>query len=192
VEARKLAILGIGSLRCGHPIVSSLATYFGERRLAIHFFDADPERLDLYDLLARSLFQFNKATHELTSTEDPAEVLEEADAVILALGDNCARKYRGLPRGKSADKLELAQELLENVPPGVPVLSLLAAEAKLDREDTWNLAWPPELTDPERAAIPHQILRYLRGDEYPYPWFQEYGQTPLKTWLDNPAALPLK
>src|SRR4051794_39669255 len=89
----RLAILGGGSVRCSPAVLASLATYFGERPLEIRMFDADVERLDLFDRLARLCFAMTKNPHTLISTTDAVEATEAADRVILQVGENCARKY---------------------------------------------------------------------------------------------------
>src|SRR5689334_604604 len=91
-EHMNLAILGAGSVRCSVPVIASIATYFGERPLDIRLYDADEERLDLFDRFARTVFAFNKNPHRVRTGIDAKELLEDVDRVILQVGRNCARK----------------------------------------------------------------------------------------------------
>src|SRR5947209_12666480 len=93
MSVTRLAILGAGSVRCTTPVIASLATYFGERPLEIRMFDADMERLDLFDRLARLCFMMTKNEHTLISTCDAAEAIENAERAVLQVGENCARRY---------------------------------------------------------------------------------------------------
>jgi hypothetical protein len=192
VEFSRLTVLGIGSVRCGHSIVSSKASYFGERKLEITFYDSDAERLDLFERLARSMFAFNDCTHELTATDDPVEALSGAERVIVAVGPNCARKQLKLTAITSEERQRFVKSLLSGLEEGTPILSLLAGELQLEGSNTWNIAWPDQIPQAERVLIPHQILRFVRGDEYPYSWLQDFDRSPVKLWLDNPASLPLE
>src|SRR5579862_3123007 len=88
-----VAILGAGSVRCTPAVVGSLATYFGERDLQIRMYDADMERLDLFDRFARLCFAMTKNGHGLISTVSADEAVVGADRVLLQIGENCARKY---------------------------------------------------------------------------------------------------
>ena len=71
-------MLGIGNVRCAPAIVGSLSNYFGERPLEIRFWDADWERLDLFDRFARLCFHVSKCPHQLISTDESDEALDGA------------------------------------------------------------------------------------------------------------------
>ena len=92
----KLAFVGAGSIRLAAPVIATLATYFGERQLEIFLYDADEERLDLFDRFARTSFILMKSTHGLKSTSDLPESLADADAVLIGFDENCARKELGI------------------------------------------------------------------------------------------------
>ena len=50
-----------------------------------------------------------------------------------------------------------------------------------------HIAWPPEPSPQERMSIPHQVLRYLNGEEFVYGLLKQHQTSPLKSWLENPA-----
>jgi hypothetical protein len=182
----RLTILGAGTVRCMLPLVSSLATYFGERPLEIVFFDADEERLDLVDRLARMAFMATKASHSLRSTYDPDEALEEADLVVLQIGENCARKMFTTRRDQPDPIDRAVALLLQKVPAEAHLMSLVGEQIPYD--GYFAMDWPPELSFGEEVAVPHQILRYLNQEEYLFEILKQYQSSPLKAWLNDPTA----
>lgn len=182
--------MGIGSVRCAPPTIASLAGYFGERPLEIHFWDSDFERLDLFDRFARLCFHMTKSKHSLVSSEESDEALADAVAFVLAVDENCATKFlkkRGSLLGHGETQGVLVQrcvtELLEKAPLDSKVLSLLDVEP--DGHPWTASRWPAEPTEAERQAVPHQILRYLNGDEYPHALIRANASSPVTKWLDE-------
>lgn len=218
MSATKLVILGAGSVRCSPPVIASLATYFGERPLEIVLYDADEERVDLFDRLARLCFRMTEATHEISYCLDPAEALSGADRVVLQVGTNCARKYLkaagllvlaepeieaagsvqkdGFEIAPSDDRLiQLAiDQYLKLAPEEVQVLSLQRLGIVLPEEERFrSVEWPPELGLADRVSVPHQALRYIKGEDYPHTLLQQNERSPLKAWLDDvESAAPTK
>jgi hypothetical protein len=193
MAAINLAVLGAGSVRCTAPLVSALATYYGERPLEIRLYDEDEERLDLFDRFARYCFRFTNAHHEVRLRPDPVEALEGAERVILQVGPNCARKRlkaRGASfRGDNREAVEAAlEDLVALIPEGALVVSLLPPDVRVPLEHFYRLGWPGELSLPERTALPHTILRVLNGEEYPVDWIRGEERSPLKAWLDDPET----
>lgn len=45
--------------------------------------------------------------------------------------------------------------------------------------------WTSTPVDPEPYRAFHQILRWVRSDEYPFEWLSRHENTPLKAWLDS-------
>jgi hypothetical protein len=186
----KLAVLGIGSVRCAPAVIASLAGYFGERPLDIVFWDSDFERLDLFDRFARLCFHLTKSKHTLVSTDESDEILENANALLLTVGENCAVKFlkgRGSLLGHGETPAVLVQrcvtELLQDAPLDASILSLVDVEP--DGHPWTHATWPQEPTAGERQAVPHQVLRYLSGDEYPHALIKLYAASPLTKWLDD-------
>lgn len=189
----KLAILGAGSVRCMPPVISSFATYFGERPLEVRLYDADEERLDLMDRLARHCFRLMKANHAVLYRPDPKEALEGADRVVIQVGRNCARKYNriGYAEGRATgDELvsKTIASLLENAPPDADILSLVRKTIAIPASFYRRLDWPGEPTDEELKYLPHQILRWIRGDEPIFMFLKEQENSPFKEWLEDPNA----
>lgn len=187
-----LAVVGAGNVRCTPPVLAALAAYFGERPLEVVLFDPDPERLDLFDRLARTFFAFTKSVHTLQSTEDAHEALAEASRVIVQIDLHGASKALKMMRTGSARVYDRALPmLLSNLAPSAQVLSLLPSSVRLPVPEYRVLDWPPEVPEPERPAVPHQALRWIHGEEYPFEYFAAHEDSPLKNWLDDPASAPL-
>lgn len=198
MSAVHLAILGAGSVRCSVPVMACLATYFGERPLEITLYDSDEERLDLVDRYARLCFLTTKSTHNLKSTVDYKEALEGADKVVVQIEENCARKFlkenrrQGFADLVPASLIEQAvDDLVRDIPFTVPVLSLIPDPIVYPRDVYQCEGWPPELTEAEEVVLPHQILRWIRSDEYPYQILDANEHAPLRAWLEDPSVLPL-
>jgi hypothetical protein len=188
-----LAILGAGNVRCSPPVLATLASYFGERPLDIALYDADEERLDLFDRVGRTFFAVTKTPNTLASTTDPAEALAEAALVIVQTDAHCLSRAIGQkPDSTAPGVVERAfKRILANLSPLAEVLSLLPAEVKLPVGRYRHIEWPDELTEPERVAAPHQALRWIHGEEYPFEYFATREDSPLKLWLDNPKTATL-
>jgi len=175
------------------PVIATLATYFGERPLDIRFYDADEERLDLFDRWARVAFVANKNAHYLSASTDPEEALTGANRIILQMGPNCAIKEAKASKvvltgsvsgviGASLERVLVYKEV------DAEVLSLQGPDVRLPLVNYHRLDWPRQLDDGERRAIPHQVLRWLRADEYMFELFKEFDQSPLKHWLNDVNA----
>ena len=207
--------MGAGSVRCSPPVIAALATYFGERPLEIRLYDSDEERLDLFDRMARWMFASTKAPHRVLHRLDPREALEKADRVILQVGTNCARKYmRAIGQLPGADDFDyheppgslqkdgylplrhdaaLVQRAIEayllDIPADAEVLSLQNPAVALPAEVRFRtVSWPSEISLEERLAVPHQILRWMRGEDYAHSYLSTVERSPLKAWLDDPAT----
>jgi hypothetical protein len=155
-------------------------------------YDADLERLDLFDRLARLCFIMTKNEHSLISTTDANEAIGGADRIILQVGDNCARKYlkerhrMGIADLAPSAMIEQAvEEMLDAVPGEAEILSLQRADIAIPRSRYYRLDWLAEPTRSERFAFPHQALRWIRGEEYTHEFLREQERSPLKRWLDD-------
>lgn len=168
MEPERLTVLGAASLRYGPTVCGGLAAYFGEQPLEITFWDPDPERLDLFDLFERYLFNLNKTPHRLISTGDPHEAIFGADRIVIALDDHGADRF--VP---DATSVTIIEALRLEFPDGAQILDL--------REHVSI----PEPTEEEVRALPHDIMRYLRGDDYAYDFLREQASSPVKLWLQE-------
>ena len=155
MEPERLTVLGAASLRYGPAVCGGLACYFGEQPLEVRFWDPEPERLDLFDRFARYLFTLNKTPHLLISTDDPEEAIFGADRIVIALDEHG----------------EAMGALGPRFPDGARVLDL-RADASI-----------PEASEEDVRALPHWIMRYLRGDEYAYDFLRAQAESPVKVWL---------
>lgn len=150
MEPRRLAILGAGSLRCGPPTLAALANYFGEHDLEVRLWDADEERLDLADRLARTMFVVEEAKHLLVAASDVREALDQADAAILMVEHYCARRFLDptppvrLPYPSRLDPSPIAEasECGPIVGPGVPLP-------------------PPPIEDQDPDSVPRAVAKIL-------------------------------
>lgn len=192
MESKRLVILGAGSVRCSVPVIASLSTYFGERPLEVRMYDADLERLDLFDRFARVMFLVTKATHTLISTTDFHEAIEDADAAVLQVGENCARKFlkeahrQGIASLNREAMIEQAvEEMVEALPTEAKLLSLERPDIQIPRAHS-GLSWELSIADEDRPSVPHQVLRWIRGEDYLHELLAKYEKSPLKEWLDQP------
>jgi hypothetical protein len=212
----QLAIIGAGSVRCTPRVLAALATYFGERPLEIRIFDADEERLDLFDRLARFMFLVAESNHRLLFRTDPAEALEDADRVIFQVGSNCARHYLRAIGGRPTNAGPQAPEgslqvdgylpppqdsamiqdvvdlFVDQTPADAEILSLQRSDIGLPlARRVRRLDWPSDLSLRERIALPHQVLRWIKGEEAIQPFLLESERSPLKSWLDDVTTASL-
>lgn len=187
-----LAVLGVGNVRFTPRVLATLAGFFGERPMRVVLYDPDEERLDLFYRLARSFFVFSKSTHELDAVQDPDEALAFAELVIVQLEENAARKILNVPRSKKPPKLEKALQIaLANLSPTAETLCLLDSEVQLPVSRYRRLDWLGPLSEEERVAVPHQTLRWIHGEDYPFDIMAECEKGPLKAWLEDPASASL-
>ncbi|HLK14568.1 MAG TPA: hypothetical protein VKT78_07160 [Fimbriimonadaceae bacterium] len=197
MDAERIAVLGAGSVRCMPAVAGAFAAYFGERPLEVHLFDGDEERLDLFDRFCRVLFTFNRAGHSLAATLDPLEAMEGATRMVLCFDQHCAVRYfRAVRKGGVAtgQGVRLVDQLIEVLAPSisdrVEVLSLLGSAHRIPLPHYRRLEWPPEPTAAEAASTPHQILRFLNGEEYPHELLNLATDSPVRAWLEDPSSAP--
>jgi len=185
----RLTVLGAGSTRCAPGIVGSLASYFGELPLEIRFYDADEERLDTFDRLARLCFESYGVSHLLISTTDPIEALADTEAVILAIDANCAHRMLAKSAEPQESDIQTAvNRLIGDLPTDVAMLSLLDESISLPRTAYYRSPWPGPLADESRYRLPMQILRWLNKEDMLYDLLSSNEHSPLKAWLDDPRT----
>lgn len=184
MSSREIAIFGIGSLRFGPPIVASLASYFGDSNTNIRLWDADAERLDLMHRLAQVCFVIEESQHEMSVPESFEEVVENVDAAIICLEEYCEHAHS---KSKSyVLAVSLADQICGLLPESADILWL--GEPVEHRRLTTSLDWPAPLSEQEQWTLPHQILRYIHGEEYPLDLLKKFEHSPIKRWLDDPRA----
>lgn len=183
----RVTLLGSGNIATSVTLVASLATYFGEQPLELLFWDADEERADLFDRFARLCFTVARSAHTLETFGDPKEALEGCDRVLVAVDENGARKYlKGTPEAQMPDRVEVCVDrLLQHVPESVPVLDLVGAVSPMRNQTFRPEGWPAPPDDQQLQTRPHQVLRWIRGEEYVNDLLARHEQSPLKAWLDQ-------
>jgi hypothetical protein len=178
------------------PVISSLSTYAGERPLEIRLYDADEERLDLMDRFARHCFHASNSTHDVMFRPDPTEAIEGADRIVLMVGRNCARKFMHVKfSGESTQDDAMISSvigtLLASCPAEADVLSLERRSVGIPVGFFRRMDWPGEPLDQDLRWLPHQILRWLKGEEQMYKFFDDQENSPFKAWLDDPNVADL-
>lgn len=168
-EAIKLALVGAGNVLTSPAIVGALSTYFGERHLAIHLWDADTERQDLIFRLAERAFEDTDSVNLLMSEPILSEALLDANLVILNPDENCRTKFARLHS--------------ETIEESVATIAMTAHCLRIEPESLTG--WPASVPDLEIATLPHQILRWILQDEH-LGWVIEAKQgAPLHAWLNE-------
>lgn len=178
-----LAVIGIGSIRDGAPVLAGLAQYFGERPMTIRLYDFDHERLELFYLLGRSFFQEAKSNHELEFVETIEDALAEANAVVFCPSQNYLSKYgHELPNpGKARE--HLLKEVMGLIGTNCPILTIRSA---VDIPNASNLEhWPEDLSPEAESGMPHQILRWVHMDDDPQEYMELHKKSEFSEWLEE-------
>ena len=95
MKRTSVSLIGVGSLRCGPPVLSSIAGLCLESPLELRLYDANEERLDLMDRFAKRVFELTQSHHDVLYRPDLDEALDGTDAVVLSLYEDCARRMTG-------------------------------------------------------------------------------------------------
>ena len=234
-EAFGVTVVGAGNVRCGAPVLASLATLFPDSRLRVTLFDANEERLDLFHRLGVRLFENWNKEGTILASSDLTEALEGADAVILCPSEDCARRMTGplsirvlaafeeerldawemrrgdrnrptrpdqlseqtrqmltVPAPDDRDRELVLQQaiaqVLEGLPTETPLLSLMRGVILPEGRAHTFLNWPAPIPEDRQAFVPHQILRWIYGDE-PMDDLVEAGRAnPCRAWLEAVAS----
>ena len=186
MNSTNIVLLGAGNVRCSPPALSSLAQCSLGENVDLKLWDADEERLDLFDRLARHLFDAKDSQVRILASSDLAEMLEGAHIVIIQLGSSCARKYL-----QSVDLApdDAVAQALSRIAPSVPdeahVASLLPPHRHVPFAHAKKLHWPRELDEKHRAEVLFQVLRVLNGEDSVYPLLKANEESPLVSWIQS-------
>lgn len=153
-------------MQSGPELLAALANYFGERPLEIRLHDTNPEFLILNYELARVLLQLNKSTHQLKIFEDKEEALEGIDGLIQLP----PYLESQTPTGQFENGFESK-------------VNLLALGNHLEPPFRSLENWPPNIETPWPGF---QVMRWIRGEEYPYELLKRNKDAPIRRWLENP------
>lgn len=175
IEPRRLVVLGIGNLDVGPFVVGALATYFGERPFDVVLYDKDAEKLELFGRFAQVAFQFNRTPHDLMVTTDLAEAIASVWRLVVCLPIPYEQEIEDL--ASEFQTVCVIRPVGTNYGDLMTNAAIVAEVPRLDRE--------------ERRAMPHQILRWVRGEDYLHEFFREHEASPIKSWLDSTALAEL-
>ncbi len=95
MTARVVTLIGAGNIRVAPIVLATLAEFFPESPLHVHLFDANEERLDLMDRLARTFFDITRNEATVKSSSELADVLPDSTEVIIALNEDGSRRMVG-------------------------------------------------------------------------------------------------
>lgn len=78
--------------------------------------------------------------------------------------------------------------VLQEKPPTARCASLMRGIVLPPHLPHTHLNWPDRIEEDKLALIPHQVLRWIRGDEKPHDLVEAGRNTPVRDWLDQPQA----
>ena len=83
MSSHRIAILGGGDLALGPAVAAALASYQGERRLQLAFYDPNPDGSGLMEGIVRKLAYFIRVRPETLVVNSIEEALDGAMAAVL-------------------------------------------------------------------------------------------------------------
>lgn len=215
-------------MRCGPPVLSALATWSPDDLVTIKLFDANEERLDLFDRFIRECLDKANTEHVVMATSQPEEALAQATDVLFCVHEDCARRLfgrnepnlydpptpenvrdqvRGDPNSPTPPH-KLSQQthsilsspalngmsredvltkalasLIGMVPPTARILSLERGVDLPTHREHQKLEWPTEVPERDLPVVPHQILRWIHGEETLDVFLNEQRANPIAIWL---------
>lgn len=95
MTARVVTLIGAGNIRVAPITLAALAEFFPELPLTVSLFDANGERLDLMDRLARCLFDITRNDAVIKSSGELDEAVKDSTDIVLALNEDGARRMLG-------------------------------------------------------------------------------------------------
>ena len=99
-------MVGAGNIRVAPIVIAALAEYFPDEEFEVRLFDANEERLDLIDRLARAVFEITKNEAIIKSSSDLDEALDGATDLILALNEDGSRRMIGRKLSQTVETVE--------------------------------------------------------------------------------------
>ncbi len=103
---RVVTLIGAGNVTCAPKVIATVAGLGDEFLVDFRLFDANDERLDLMDRLARVCFDQAKSESTIRSSTDLAELLDGTTDVIIGLGEDCSRRILGATSAPTLDNFE--------------------------------------------------------------------------------------
>lgn len=230
MRERVVVVLGAGNLRCGPPVAASLATWGPDDIVNIRLWDANEERLDLFDRLLRACLDREGTAHNVRASSNFDEELDGATDVIFCVHEDCARRtlgrkqpilfvpaeptslvdqVRGDPNKPTSPELlsQLTHEilstpldetgnreeaiskavsaLLDSVPERARILSLEREVELPTRREYTAMEWPSAIPERDLPLVPHQVLRWILGEDSLSSLLYDATESPLNQWLEQ-------
>ncbi|MCW5938775.1 MAG: hypothetical protein KF884_05490 [Fimbriimonadaceae bacterium] len=227
---RRVAVIGAGNLRCMPPVLAVLAVWRPTGQAEFRLYDANEERLDLFDRFFRACLEETDNDAPVRATTELSEALEEATEVIVALNEDGAWRMLGLtsvkefeervdedevfiphgdpnrptpldrlsPRTRAIlssptdigrDREAVIGEALSRVAQLAPrrarVVSLVRGVLMPEGFEHDSLLWPQPLSSDQAARVPHQVLRWILGEQTLRDLLSEAARSPLAAWLEG-------
>lgn len=182
VDEVHIAIIGVGNLEVGPPLMATIAQYFGERPLAIRLYDPNHEIAELIGLLAKALFNVTDSVHILGVFEDYCEALAGAHGVIFCPdypGEELWTKHHP----DFPEKKGFADAVLSQANDAVSVINLTDDYDDM-RMREWG-PWPGFLEEDALDEMPHQILRWIHDDDSPHELLEANKISPFREWIEE-------
>ncbi len=194
-----LTILGAGNVLLAPQVVAALSNWLGER-LEITLYDADSERPDLLDRLARSFFQRNECEFGLRATDVLEESLEDCSRALIIWDEHCLEILASPPKPRPLGSRFIPTTYAEFPEPeagdpyGEPAADALRV---LERYATLDFATFEGIAAPSGAEVlatpdpfpgpaefaPHQVLRWIEGDDLPSHFLAQHADSPVLKWI---------
>lgn len=221
MSGRCVCLAGAGNIRCCPAVLGALSLWFPEGGVLISLFEANEERLDLMDRLARVVLE-EREDIVVRASSDLDEALAGVTDLILMLNEDGSRRMVGgseevVHDMGEGDSVEFRRGD-GNRPTPVEQLSpltrqVLSRPAVLggSREEVVRAAglrvldgfdgrvcslirsvdlevdgfdWPQPLSESELWMRPHEILRWISGDERLETLVEAGRSGPILGWLD--------
>lgn len=216
-------------MRTGPAVAATISQWYPDFPVSVHLFDANPERLELIDLLTRQLMDQWNSEVQVMSSGVWSEIAEGTTDLVITLHEDCARRMEGGGQSESLEYFENAAPMDfylggdRNKPTPVDQLSeqtksLLTVPESSDERETVlrrvaqnvlekssgvravnlmrgvelmgsdlvgidRLEWPEAVDEGKLVLVPHQILRWVRGDDLMGDLRTIGMESPLRAWL---------
>jgi len=107
---------------------------------------------------------------------------------VAQLSDH-TKRLLSAPEANSGSREEVISEAIDlikhHISPNTRIASLMRVVDISADFPISELNWPDPLTENERASKPHQILRWVRGDEKIEDLIENISESPLMKWIKN-------
>ncbi len=138
-----------------------------------------------------------------TSSSAALDYFEKADEMEFYLGGDRnkptpvaqlseqTRKLLEMPKSSASREEVLVESVctvLSSLKESVRVLSLMRGVSLGNDRELTELNWPEPISESQLTLVPHQILRWVRGDESAFDLGAEADSSPVLGWLKKGEA----